>query len=178
MSYMSIYYFDKKRGAGRNLFRGGGGAVMTTDKIFFWGGKLGPGAPGHLGLLLLFIVYLTLTDPLRIQPWSQDRRNQTKSNRKSEINRESRHNRTDKKVASKGHRRDKRKPKIENTVTQTVERYVNQTFYLPGETMHVTRVGSTDLRKIDYFDPRQCLVWFPSSPGNGQHIIEIVFTLF
>ena len=27
-------------------------------------------------------VYLTLTDPLRIQSWSQDRRNQTKSNRK------------------------------------------------------------------------------------------------
>ena len=27
-------------------------------------------------------VYLTLIDPLRIQPWSQDRRNQTKSNRK------------------------------------------------------------------------------------------------
>ena len=25
--------------------------------------------------------FLTLTDPLRIQPWSQDRRNQTKSNR-------------------------------------------------------------------------------------------------
>ena len=28
------------------------------------------------------VVYLTLTDPLRIQPWLQDRRNQTKSNRK------------------------------------------------------------------------------------------------
>ena len=27
-------------------------------------------------------VYLTLTDPLRIQPWSQDRWNQTKSHRK------------------------------------------------------------------------------------------------
>ena len=44
------------------------------------------------------VVYLTLTDPLRIQPWSQDRRNQTKSNRKkrSEISRESRQKRTDK----------------------------------------------------------------------------------
>ena len=52
------------------------------------------------------VVFLTLTDPLRIQPWSQDRRNQTKSNRESEISRESRHKRTDKKVASKGHRRD------------------------------------------------------------------------
>ena len=40
---------------------------------------------------LFVVVYLTLTDPLRIQPWSQDRRNQTKSNRKSEISRESRH---------------------------------------------------------------------------------------
>ena len=27
-------------------------------------------------------VYLPLTDPLQIRPWSQDRRNQTKSNRK------------------------------------------------------------------------------------------------
>ena len=67
----------------------------------------------------LFVVYLTLTDPLRIQPWSQDRRNQTKSNRESEISRESRQKRTDKKVASKGHGRDK----IQNTNknTQTVE---------------------------------------------------------
>ena len=31
-------------------------------------------------LLRLFVVYLTLlTDPLRMPPWSQDRRNQTKS---------------------------------------------------------------------------------------------------
>ena len=63
--------------------------------------------------------FLTLTDPLRIQPWSQDRRNQTKSNRESEISMESRQKRTDKEVASKGHRRDK----IENINknTQTVE---------------------------------------------------------
>ena len=52
--------------------------------------------------VVVAVVYLTLTDPLRIQPWSQDRRNQTKSNRKSEISRESRQKRTDKKVASKG----------------------------------------------------------------------------
>ena len=58
-------------------------------------------------LLLLSTRYLTLTDPLRIQPWSQDKRNQIKSNRKSEISRESRQKRTDKKVDSKGHRRDK-----------------------------------------------------------------------
>ena len=70
-------------------------------------------------LWLLFVVFLTLTDPLRIQPWSQDRRNQTKSNRESKISTESRQKRTDKKVASKGHRRDK----IENTNknAQTVE---------------------------------------------------------
>ena len=63
--------------------------------------------------------FLTLTDPLQIQPWSQDRRNQTKSNRESEITMESRQKRTDKEVASKGHRRDK----IENINknTQTVE---------------------------------------------------------
>ena len=41
--------------------------------------------------------FLTLTDPLRIQPWSQDRRNQTKSNRESEMGMESRQKRTDKK---------------------------------------------------------------------------------
>ena len=71
------------------------------------------------GLLLLFVVvFLTLTDPLRIQPWSQDRRNQT-SNRKSEVSRESRQKRTDNKVASKGHRRDKIENKNKNT--QTVE---------------------------------------------------------
>ena len=63
---------------------------------------------GHLwGIVVVVVVFLTLTDPLRIQPWSQDRRNQTKSNRESEISRESRHKRTDKKEASKGHRRDK-----------------------------------------------------------------------
>ena len=63
-------------------------------------------------VVVVVVVYLTLlTDPLRIQPWSQDRRNQTKSNRKSEISRESRQKRTDKNVASKGHRRDKNKIK-------------------------------------------------------------------
>ena len=57
--------------------------------------------------LLLLCCFLTLTDPLRIQPWSQDRRNQTKSNRESEISMDSRQKRTDKEVASKGRRRDK-----------------------------------------------------------------------
>ena len=69
-------------------------------------------------LFVVVVVYLTLTDPLRIQPWLQDRRNQTKSNRKLEISRESRQKRTDKKVASKGHRRDK----IENTNKNTDSR--------------------------------------------------------
>ena len=64
---------------------------------------------------IVVVVYLTLTDPLRIQPWSQDRRNQTKSNRKSEISREIRQKRMDKKLASRGHRRDK----IENTNKNT-----------------------------------------------------------
>ena len=37
--------------------------------------------PLVVGEFLVFVVvYLTFTDPLRIQPWSQDRRNQTKSN--------------------------------------------------------------------------------------------------
>ena len=58
-------------------------------------------------VVVAVVVFLTLTDPLRIQPWSQDRRNQTKSNRESEISMESRQKRRDKKVASKGHRRDK-----------------------------------------------------------------------
>ena len=49
-------------------------------------------------LLLLFCCcFLTLTDPLRIQPWSQDRRNQTKSNRESEMSMESIQKRTGKK---------------------------------------------------------------------------------
>ena len=70
-------------------------------------------------VVVVFVVFLTLSDPLRIQPWSQDRRNQTKSKRESEISRELRQKRTDKKVVSKAHRRDK----IENTNknTQTAE---------------------------------------------------------
>ena len=52
-------------------------------------------------IVVVVVVYLTLSDPLRIQPWSQDRRNQTKSNRKSEISKESRPKRTDNKIASK-----------------------------------------------------------------------------
>ena len=69
--------------------------------------------------VVVVVVYLTLTDPLRIQPWFQDRRNQTKPNRKSETSRESRQKRTEYKVARKGHRRDK----IEDTnkITQAVE---------------------------------------------------------
>ena len=63
--------------------------------------------------------FLTLTDPLRIQPWSQDRRNQTKSNRESEISMESRQKRTDKEVASKAHPPDK--TENINKITQTVE---------------------------------------------------------
>ena len=55
----------------------------------------------------MHVCMLLLTDPLRIQPWSQDRRNQTKSNRESEISMESRQKRRGKKVASKGHRRDR-----------------------------------------------------------------------
>ena len=37
----------------------------------------------HRGVSVNNTQYLTLTDPLRIQPWSQDRRNQTKSNREN-----------------------------------------------------------------------------------------------
>ena len=80
---------------------------------------MGTVEPENDVVFVVVVVFLTLTDPLRIQPWSQDRRNQTKSNRESEISRESRQKRTDEKVVSKGHRRDK----IENTNknTQTVE---------------------------------------------------------
>ena len=74
----------------------------------------------EVSVRVVVVVYLTLTDPLRIQPWSQDRRNQTKSNRESEISRESRQKRTDKRKASKGHRRDKIENKNKNT--QTVEK--------------------------------------------------------
>ena len=86
--------------------------------------------PSHYVVVVVVVVYLTLTDPLRIQPWSQDRWNQTKSNRKSEISRESRQKRTGKKVASKGHRRDKQKNTNTNTntnkITQTVETYYDR----------------------------------------------------
>ena len=47
--------------------------------------------------LVMCCCFLTLTDPLRIQPWSQDRRNQTKSNRESEMSMESIQKRTGKK---------------------------------------------------------------------------------
>ena len=72
---------------------------------------------GNIQKLVVVVVFLTLTDPLRIQPWSQDRRNQTKSNRESEISMEIRQKRTDKKVASKGHRRDKIENINKNTQT-------------------------------------------------------------
>ena len=40
-----------------------------------------PSLPLSQARILLFaVVYLTLTDPLRIQPWSHERWNQTKSN--------------------------------------------------------------------------------------------------
>ena len=48
-------------------------------------------------VVVVVCCFLTFTDPLRIQPWSQDRRNQTKSNRESEMSMESRQKRTDKK---------------------------------------------------------------------------------
>ena len=51
---------------------------------------------GALREMLFVVVYLTLTDPLRIQPWSQDRGNQTKSSREQfrrKKSRESRHKR-------------------------------------------------------------------------------------
>ena len=58
-------------------------------------------------VVVVVVVFLTLIDPLRIQPWSQDRRNQTKSNRESEMSMESRQKKDGQEVASKGHRRDK-----------------------------------------------------------------------
>ena len=84
---------------------------------------------------VVVVAYLTLlTDPLRIQPWSQDRRNQTKSNRE---HRKQRQKKTDKKVASKGHRRqeatkkrDKNKNKStrnRNTNRSTVSRQIEET---------------------------------------------------
>ena len=48
------------------------------------GGGAGDCGAGDCGAVVV-VVYLILTDPLRIQPWSQDTRNQTKSNRISVI---------------------------------------------------------------------------------------------
>ena len=78
-------------------------------------------------VVVVIVVYLTLTDPLRTQPWPQDRRNRTKSNKikpetRSEKSGESRQKTTDKKVASKkGHRRHGRtqkKQKIKSKSTK------------------------------------------------------------
>ena len=68
--------------------------------------QLNPLSAASCFVVVVVVVFLTLTDPLRIQPWSHDRRNQSESNRESEISRESRQKKTDKKVASKAHRRD------------------------------------------------------------------------
>ena len=51
----------------------------------------------YSSVVVVVCCFLTLTDPLRIQPWSQDRRNQTKSNRESEMSMESIQKRTGKK---------------------------------------------------------------------------------
>ena len=72
-------------------------------------------------VVVVVCCFLTLTDPLRIQPWSQDRRNQTKSNRESEMSMESRQKKDGQEVASKGHRRDKIE-NINKTKTHTDSR--------------------------------------------------------
>ena len=64
---------------------------------------------GALRDMLFVVVYLALlTDPLRIQPWQQDRRDQTKSSQE-ESRRKKRTRKQPAKdiVARKGHRRDK-----------------------------------------------------------------------
>ena len=61
--------------------------------------------------LLLVVDFTLLTDPLQIQPWPKDRQNQTKPKREfgEKKSRKSRQKKTDKKVASKGHRRQEGK---------------------------------------------------------------------
>ena len=57
---------------------------LTNDRDhILWHAKTDEYCPeeGSVNGVVVVAVYLTLTDPLRIQPWSQDRRNQTKSNR-------------------------------------------------------------------------------------------------
>ena len=69
---------------------------------------------GALREMFFVVVYLTLTYPLGIQPWSQDRRNQTKSNREQFQTKKSYGKQTEetyKKVASKGHHRQEGTPK-------------------------------------------------------------------
>ena len=67
--------------------------------------QLNPICAASCVVVVVVVVFLTLTDPLRIQLWSDDRRNQTESNREWERSRESRQKKTNKKVTSKGHRR-------------------------------------------------------------------------
>ena len=71
--------------------------ASRKEKVARSDGGGGEGVEGEFGALCCCCCFLTLTDPLRIQPWSQDRRNQTKSNRESEMSMESRQKRTDKK---------------------------------------------------------------------------------
>ena len=78
-----------------------GQAECFEDQILadVFGLESGVATEGSCSLVLYCCCccFLTLTDPLRIQPWSQDRRNQTKSNRESEMSMGSIQKRTGKK---------------------------------------------------------------------------------
>ena len=63
-------------------------------------------------VVVVNVAYLTLTDPLRVQPWSQDRRDQTKSNREH-VRRKMQGKQTDENGQEKGAR--KRRGRQEGT---------------------------------------------------------------
>ena len=83
---------------------------------------------------VIVVVYFTLlTDPLRFQPWSQDRRNQIKPDRehgRRKKHMESRQKETDMNVACKGHRRQEgaqKRQKVKKKQRQKQERWKHKT---------------------------------------------------
>ena len=105
--------------------------------------------------------FLTLTDPLRIQPWSQDRRDQTKSNQESEISMESRQKRTDKEVASKVHRRDKIEKKRKNgrQKSEIMLQFSGLSLVTPLAEAIKTKYGGNFSAVIPYGGRRFCAFW-------------------
>ena len=93
---------------------------------------------GVLRNMFLIVVYLTLTDPLRIQPWSQDKRNQTKSNREQKkagkADRRNEQESSQQMTSSPGTETEQTKHKVKVSVYASPEaRRVSCHMYLDGQ---------------------------------------------